>query len=79
MPRLLSEELGGDIYCVHRLDRAVVGVMVYARTAAAAATAGSSCTSGSSVWHRFLFIPTPPDTEKQGRLMPSDLAVLYCI
>lgn len=37
MPRLLSEELGGDIYCVHRLDRAVVGVMVYARTAAAAA------------------------------------------
>lgn len=37
MPRLLSEELGGDIYCVHRLDRAVGGVMVYARTAAAAA------------------------------------------
>lgn len=35
MPRLLSEELGGDIYCVHRLDRAVGGVMVYARTAAA--------------------------------------------
>lgn len=37
MPRLLSEELGGDIYCVHRLDRAVGGVMVYARTSAAAA------------------------------------------
>ena len=37
MPRLLSEALGGDIYCVHRLDRAVGGVMVYARTAAAAA------------------------------------------
>ena len=37
MPRLLSEELGGDIYCVHRLDRAVGGVMVYARTPAAAA------------------------------------------
>lgn len=36
MPRLLSEELGGDIYCVHRLDRAVGGVMVYARTSAAA-------------------------------------------
>ena len=29
--------------------------------------------------HRFLFIPTPPDTEKQGRLMPSDLAVLCYI
>ena len=37
MPRLLSEELSGDIYCVHRLDRAVGGVMVYARTPAAAA------------------------------------------
>ena len=37
MPRLLSEALGGDIYCVHRLDRAVGGVMVYARTTAAAA------------------------------------------
>ena len=37
MPRLLSEALGGDIYCVHRLDRAVGGVMVYARTPAAAA------------------------------------------
>ena len=40
---------------------------------AAAATAGSSCTSGSSVWHRFLFIPTPPDTEKQGRLFQATL------
>ncbi len=37
MPRLLSAELGGDIFCVHRLDRAVGGVMVYARTPAAAA------------------------------------------
>ena len=37
MPRLLSDELGGDVYCVHRLDRAVGGVMVYARTPAAAA------------------------------------------
>lgn len=37
MPRLLSDELGGDVYCVHRLDRAVGGVMVYARTSAAAA------------------------------------------
>ena len=37
MPRLLSDKLGGDVYCVHRLDRAVGGVMVYARTPAAAA------------------------------------------
>ena len=37
MPRLLSEALGGEFFCVHRLDRAVGGVMVYARTSAAAA------------------------------------------
>ena len=37
MPRLMSEALGGDIYCVHRLDRAVGGVMVWARTPKAAA------------------------------------------
>ena len=31
MPALLREQLGGEAYCVHRLDRAVGGVMVYAR------------------------------------------------
>lgn len=29
---LLQKQLGGSIFCVHRLDRAVGGVMVYART-----------------------------------------------
>lgn len=40
LPRLLADALGGDphdFYCVHRLDRAVGGVMVYARTPQAAA------------------------------------------
>lgn len=37
MPALLREQLGGDWYCVHRLDKAVGGVMVYARTRKAAA------------------------------------------
>lgn len=36
MPKLLQEELGGQFYCVHRLDQAVSGVMVYARTKSAA-------------------------------------------
>ena len=40
---------------------------------AAAATAGSSCTSGSSALHCFLFIPSSPDTEKQGRLLKATL------
>ena len=37
MPALLHAQLGGEIFPVHRLDCAVGGVMVYARTAAAAA------------------------------------------
>ena len=34
---LLTDQLGGEVYCVHRLDKAVGGVMVYARSGAAAA------------------------------------------
>ena len=37
MPALLSAQLGGEIYPVHRLDTAVGGLMVYARMARAAA------------------------------------------
>ena len=37
MVTLLSSQLGGEVYPVHRLDREVGGVMVYARTQAAAA------------------------------------------
>lgn len=37
MPALLRQQLGGEAYCVHRLDRDVGGVMVYARTKTAAA------------------------------------------
>ena len=31
MPEMLSEECGGDVFCIHRLDRAVGGLMIYAR------------------------------------------------
>lgn len=37
VPRLLTEQLGGEIFTLHRLDKNVGGVMVYARTKAAAA------------------------------------------
>ncbi|MBR3837488.1 MAG: RluA family pseudouridine synthase [Clostridia bacterium] len=38
LPAKLKEELGGEIYCVHRLDRETAGVMVFARSQKAAAT-----------------------------------------
>lgn len=37
MPQLLKEQLGGDIFTLHRLDKNVGGVMVYARSKTAAA------------------------------------------
>lgn len=37
LPGLLREQYGGEIFCVHRLDKAVGGVMVYARTRESAA------------------------------------------
>lgn len=38
MPELLSEQCGApEIFCVHRLDKGVGGLMVYAKTKAAAA------------------------------------------
>ena len=41
--------LGGEIYPVHRLDKNVGGVMVYARTKAAAATLSKAVQDGSLV------------------------------
>ena len=37
VPKALKEHLGGEIFPLHRLDKNVGGVMVYARTKAAAA------------------------------------------
>lgn len=37
VPAVLAEQLGGDVFTVHRLDKNVGGVMVYARTKSAAA------------------------------------------
>ena len=46
MPALLRAQCGGDIFPVHRLDRVSAGVMVYARTARAAAALSASAQAG---------------------------------
>ena len=46
MPVLLRKALGGEIYCVHRLDRETGGLMVYARTKEAAATISEAIAQG---------------------------------
>lgn len=71
MPALLRAMLGGEAYCVHRLDRSVGGVMVYARNRAAAAALGSAI-AGGAFQKEYLAIcagcPDAPDGEMRDLL-----------
>lgn len=49
MPAALKETLGGEIYPVHRLDKYVGGVMVFARTQAAAASLSKAIQEGKLI------------------------------
>ena len=49
VPAMLSQTLGGDIFPIHRLDKNVGGVMVYARTKASAATLSRAVQEGTMV------------------------------
>ena len=66
-PELLRQELGGEIYPVHRLDRNVAGLMVYARTQAAAAELSRIIQDGRMVKEYVAVCHgTPP--EREGRM-----------
>lgn len=49
VPEELKKELGGEIFPVHRLDQNVGGVMVYARTRAAAGALSGAVQAGTMV------------------------------
>ena len=49
MPAALKETLGGEIYPVHRLDKNVSGVMVFARTQTAAASLSKAIQEGKLI------------------------------
>lgn len=49
VPETLKTQLGGDIFAVHRLDKNVGGVMVYARTKKAAAALSQLIQQGQMV------------------------------
>ena len=62
LPELLKEKLGGEIFTLHRLDLNVGGVMVYARTKAAAATLSRAIQDGSMVKEYVAMVHgTPPE------------------
>ena len=67
MPALLRAQCGGEAYPVHRLDRVSAGVMVYARTAKAAANLSASAQRGQ--WQKeYLAVLTAPPAEPEGVL-----------
>ena len=49
VPAALAAQLGGELFPIHRLDQNVGGVMVYARTKAAAAALSKAVQDGSMV------------------------------
>lgn len=49
MPKALKDALGGEIFPLHRLDKNVGGVMVYARSKPAAATLSKAIQNGEMI------------------------------
>ena len=63
VPAALKEQLGGEIFPIHRLDKNVGGVMVYARTKQAAATLSKAVQEGSMVKEYVAMVHgAPPET-----------------
>ena len=61
-PAALKEALGGEIFPIHRLDKNVGGVMVYARTKSAAATLSKAIQEGSLIKEYVAMVHgTPPE------------------
>lgn len=67
MPDVLRAALGGEIYCVHRLDRAVGGLMVYARNKKAASALSSLMAEGG-LHKEYLAVVPDKLSEKAGIL-----------
>lgn len=59
----VPDALGGEIYPIHRLDKNVGGVMVYARTRAAAAELSKAIQNGSMIKEYVAMVHnTPPES-----------------
>ena len=63
VPAALKERFGGDIFPIHRLDKNVGGVMVYARTKQAAASLSKAVQEGTMVKEYVAMVHgTPPES-----------------
>ena len=62
-PKALTEHLGGELFPIHRLDKNVGGVMVYARTKKAAADLSRAVQSGEMVKEYLALVHGEPAAE----------------
>ena len=63
LPAALKEMLGGEIFPIHRLDKNVGGVMVYARTKQSAAALSKAVQEGTMVKEYVAMVHgTPPES-----------------
>lgn len=63
LPEALKQQLGGDIYPIHRLDKNVGGVMVYSRTKQTAALLSKAVQEGTMVKEYVAMVHrTPPES-----------------
>ena len=75
VPAALIQVLGGEIFPIHRLDKNVGGVMVYARTRQAAAALSKAIQEGSMVKEYVALVHgTPPETGDWEDLLFKDSA-----
>ena len=63
VPAALKETLGGEIYPIHRLDKNVGGIMVYARTKQAAAALSKAVQEGAMVKEYVAMVHGTPPAE----------------
>ena len=63
VPEALRQQLGGEIFTLHRLDKNVGGVMVYARTKAAAAELSKAIAQGDMVKEYVAMVHDTPPSE----------------
>ena len=73
MPKALQEAVGGQIFPLHRLDKNVGGLMVYARTKAAAATLSKVIQEGQMIKEYVALVHgTPPQADTWKDLLFKD-------
>lgn len=71
MPKILSDAVkadgeNSDIFCIHRLDRSVGGLMVYARTGRAAAALSKSFSGHEDITKEYLAAVAGQPEEERG-------------